>query len=62
MFKQYKNDVRRIIKNCITLTYFMRGSVDYDRLLSMSYAERQEISAFVDDRMELQSKVPYPIL
>jgi len=40
----------------------MRGAIQYDRFLNMTYAERQKVMEFIENRMELQKKLPYSIL
>lgn len=62
MILGYQKETENIINSCINLTYFMRGAIQYDRILNMTYAERQQIGNFIEDRMELQKKIPYPIL
>lgn len=61
MFNQYKGEVRAIIKNIIQLTYFMRGSIQYEEMMNRTFAERQMIGEFVEDRLTIESKKPHPV-
>lgn len=62
MIINFQNETKNLINTVINLTYYMRGSIQYDRILGMSYAERQQISNFIEKRMEAQKKINYPIL
>ena len=50
-----------IISNIISLVYFMRGSIQYDSMLNMSFYERQTISDFISKRLESESDKMYPV-
>jgi hypothetical protein len=39
----------------------MRGSMSYTEVMNMSYAERQLISDFLDERFKIESKNPHPV-
>lgn len=38
----------------------MRGSIQYDDLLRRTYAERQLMSEFIEERLKIEGKKPYP--
>lgn len=61
MFNQYKGEVRALIKNIIQLTYFMRGSIQYEEMMNRTYAERQMIGEFVEERLKVEAKKPHPV-
>lgn len=61
MFGRMSRERKRIIKSVIQLTYFMRGSIQYKDMLNMSLVERQEVSDFIEKRLEDESKKMYPI-
>ena len=48
--------VQYLIKEIIQLTYFMRGAISYDAMLDKSFAERQAIASYIDERLESESK------
>ena len=60
MFDRMANERRAIIQGLIQLVYFMRGAVQYDAMKMMSYVERQEISEFIEKRLEDESEKMYP--
>ena len=62
MIKSFQKDVTALVKTCMSMTYFMRGSYQYEDILNRSYSERQMIAQFIEERMEMQQKIPYPIL
>jgi len=62
MFLTLQDEAKRIIKNVIDLSYFMRGAMSYESiLLTMSYAERQLVADFLKERLEQESKSPHPV-
>lgn len=60
MFNSMQSEVGRIVDSIIELVYFMRGSISYDEMLMKTHAERSRIAHFLKDRMETESKNPYP--
>jgi len=61
MFKRYQGEVRGIIKDVIQLVYFMRGSIQYNDMLNRTYAERQMIGDFVEERLTVEGKRSNPV-
>lgn len=61
MFLRMSDERRTIIQGLIQLVYFMRGSIQYDSMKMMTYTERQEVSDFIEKRLEDESKKMYPI-
>lgn len=61
MFVDMQQARERIIDSIISLVYFMRGSIQYQEMLTMSYYERQSISLFIQDRLEAESNKMYPV-
>lgn len=49
-----------IIDSIISLVYFMRGSIQYNEMMNLSYYERQSISIFIKTRLEIEDKKMYP--
>lgn len=62
MLNLFNKEGKSILNTIINLTYYMRGSIQYDRIMNMTYVERQMISEFIEKRIDMQSKTPYPIL
>jgi len=61
MFLTLQDEAKMLINNIIDMTYFMRGGMSYESiLLTMSYAERQLVSEFLKNRLDLESKSPNP--
>lgn len=54
LFMGYQRDVRNLLSHIIELTYFYRGSIQYNEMLHVSYAERQLMSEFIKKRMDVE--------
>lgn len=39
----------------------MRGSIQYEDMLNRSFAERRIFGDFIEERLEKESKNPYPV-
>lgn len=61
MLKRLQKDVESLLDECISLTYYMRGSIQYESMLQRTFAERQRISEFVEKQLEFASKMAHPI-
>lgn len=61
MFSRLQREAREIIKSCIRIAYFMRGAVQYDSLMEKTFVERQMMSEFIEERLEIEVKNPHPI-
>lgn len=57
----FRREVSMIIKSVIQLVYFMRGSISYNDMMNMSFAERQMINDFISERLEQESKRMNPV-
>lgn len=60
MFRDMNNVVDKTIAAIIQLVYYMRGSIQYRDMMDMTYIERQQVSIFVSERLEAESKKMYP--
>lgn len=60
MFGRMNSERKRIIARLIELAYFMRGGITYDQLMNKTYIERDEISRFLDKRLESESGKMFP--
>lgn len=61
MFEQMRSDTKKLLKEVIQLVYFMRGAIQYESMMNMTYAERQLIREFIEKRLEDESKKLYQI-
>jgi hypothetical protein len=61
MFDNMGRERKRLVKSVIQLVYFMRGSVQYDHMMNMSLIEREMISEFIENRLEVEGKKMYPV-
>lgn len=61
MFKRLQYDAKELIKSCISLAYFMRGSIPYEEMLRRTHIEREMITEFINDRLEQESKRMHPV-
>lgn len=59
--RRTQREAQAIVKNVISLVYFMRGSISYTEMMQMSVPERRLISEFLDERFESESKNPNPV-
>jgi hypothetical protein len=53
-------DCTEIKKTALTLTWYMRGGVQYTDVLNMSYEERQQINKLIEDNLETTKKTQMP--
>lgn len=61
MFEQMRSDTKRMLKEIIQLVYFMRGAIQYDSMMHMTFAERQLIREFIEKRLDDESKKLYQV-
>lgn len=61
MFNRMRIESRGIIKDIISLVYFMRGSIQYEDMLLRTPIERELISEFISERIEIESTHPHPV-
>lgn len=61
MFTDFRSDVSNMITSVIQLVYFMRGSISYQDMMNLSFAERTLINEFVSQRLEQESKRLNPV-
>lgn len=55
-FARLRREVDSIIKQCIELTWYMRGAIQYKDMLEMTYYEKQMISDFISSRFDEMKK------
>jgi len=61
MFQRFKDEASQIVESCISLTYFMRGGIQYEDMLQRTPAERQRIHDFIEKRLEVEVKKMTPV-
>jgi hypothetical protein len=61
MFGQMNGERDRVLSGIISLTYFMRGSIQYKDMFAMSYVERQAVGNFIEKRLDVEAKKMYPV-
>jgi len=54
-------DVRSLLKTAIEIAYFSRGSIQYHEVLQMSPLERDLAVEFINKRLEIAGKSPFPV-
>jgi hypothetical protein len=54
-------DVRNLLKSAIEIAYFSRGSIPYNDVLRMSALERDLAVEFINKRLEIAGKSPFPV-
>jgi len=60
MFAQFTREVRDLVKTAISLSYFMRGGLQYHDAYDLTPVERDIMNDFVSDRIEQELKSPHP--
>ncbi len=61
MFAALRRESERLIHSILTLIYFMRGSLSYSEAMNMSFAERELVAKFIEKRLDVEKKNPYPV-
>ena len=61
MFQRLDRQTQELVEECVQLTYFMRGAVSYEEMMRRTPGERQIIGNFVEKRLEMEAKTPYPV-
>ena len=61
MINRLKREARAIVHNCIELSYFMRGAIQYHDMLLTTPAEREIFSDFISKRLDSQKKSMHPV-
>jgi hypothetical protein len=54
-------EVRNLLKAAVEIAYFSRGSIQYEQVLQMTPLERDITVEFINKRLELASKMPFPV-
>ena len=54
-------DVRSLLKSAIEISYFSRAAVKYGEVLSLSALERDLWVEFINERLKIASKSPFPV-
>ena len=60
LFTRYEEDVNKIRRTALQLSWYMRGGATYEDVLNMSSSERGLISKLVDDNLETTKKTQLP--
>lgn len=58
--EQMDEIVNAIRKNCMTMAWYMRGSMSYEDILNMSDAERNFINKIIESNLETTKKTQLP--
>lgn len=61
MIARMQSDGRALLKSLVSLSYFMRGAISYDEMFWRTYAERELIKEFLDDRFDVEKGNPHPV-
>lgn len=54
-------EVRNLLKSAVEIAYFSRGAIPYEAVLKMSALERDITVEFINKRLEIASKSPFPV-
>lgn len=58
MVNELEGQSNEIIKDCTTISYFMRGALDYDRCYEITPRERRIMTDFLKIRLKEEAKKP----
>jgi hypothetical protein len=62
MLESYDKEVKRLKQHMSKLSWYMRGGVNYEQLMSMSLADIENFTEVIDDNIELSKKAKQLIL
>lgn len=54
-------DTRNLLKAAFEISYFSRGSTQYESVLRMTPLERDIAVEFINKRLEAAGKMPFPV-
>ncbi len=54
-------EIKAIVNSAIEISYFSRGAWSYHEVLSMSQGERELAVEFINKRLEIAGKSPFPV-
>lgn len=60
LIEDMEKDCTEIKKNALTLTWYMRGGVQYEDVLNMSTEERKIINELIESNLEVTKKSQLP--
>lgn len=60
LVKEFEKDQKELKKECIHLSWFMRGGLSLDEAYTLSFEERNIISEMVKDHLETTKKSGLP--
>jgi len=60
MYTVLGRESENIVRNVISICYFMRGGISYDDLMFRTPGERDLISNFLEDRLDKEGKRDNP--
>jgi len=61
MIIRLRTEIRNLLKEIVSLVYFMRGSIQYTDMLLLTPGERIIIKEFLEDRLERESENQHPV-
>jgi hypothetical protein len=61
MFHRMRDETRGLLKEVVSLVYFMRGSIQYTDMMLMTPAERELISEFIKERLDQERDKMHPV-
>ena len=60
LFDKYEEDVNKIKKTALQLSWYTRGGATYEDVLNMSTTEREAISKLIEENLEATKKSGLP--
>lgn len=61
LIRRLGREVQGLIKSGLEISYYSRGGWPYNQVMRMSAAERELALDFVNERLKIASKSPFPV-
>lgn len=54
-------EIKQLVTAALEISYFSRGAWPYHQVLLMSQAEREIAADFINERLKVAAKSPFPV-
>lgn len=61
MIIEFRTEIRSLLKDIVSLVYFMRGAIQYSDMLQLTPGERGIIRDFLAERLEDEREKQHPV-
>jgi hypothetical protein len=60
LIKRFDEEVSKVKSECLKMAWYMRGGLSYDQAMTLSWDERNMVSALIKDNLETTKKSGLP--